>query len=138
MTDRLPSIVGVAILGHAGLILSIVADFFRRSSEGGWFLIFSVGGSAALIFGGFLFIRHPGYFFFCDNFNFLNQSSASLGWCAVAWILVIGIPVLWLILIGEMQGEGSFGLGARLISGYIIFAWVAVTTILWPMLFARH
>ena len=138
MTDRLKNNVILAFLGHAGLILSIVADFFRRNSQGGWFFILSVGGAVALMLGGLLFIKHPNYFFFCEDYDFVSRPRPSLGWRVVAWILVIGAPIFWIILISEMQREGPIGLGARLIGGYIFFAWVAVTIILWPILFVKH
>lgn len=138
MTDRSPRSVVLALVGHVGLVLAIVADFYRRSSEGGLAMLLSVVGLAALVVGGILFVRHPRLFFFGAEGNTTDSRSPSLILRMLAWAFVVGVPVLWLIAIDRLQSSIPSGLGMRLVGSYMFFAWVATAIILSSNLFVRR
>lgn len=138
MTDCSRRSVVLALVGHVGLILAIVADFYRRSSEGGLAMLLSVVGLAALVAGGILFVRNPRLFFFGAEGSTTDSRSPSMILRMLAWAFVIGVPVLWIIAIDWLQTSIPSGLGVRLVGSYMFFAWVAIAIILSSNLFARQ
>jgi len=128
----------LALVGHLGLVLAIVTDFYRRNSEGGFALLLAVAGMAALIVAGVLFVRHPRLFFFRAEDDTTRSISPSWILRVFVWGFVIGGPVLWLIGIEHLQSSVSSGLGIRLVGSYMFFAWIAAAIILSPNLFGRR
>lgn len=138
VTDRSPRAVLLPLLGHVGLVLAIVADFYRRSSEGGLSMLLSVAGLAALVIGGVLFVRHPRSFFFGAENNATQASRPNLILRLLAWVFVVGVPVLWLIAIDKLPSVIPSGLGVRLVGSYVFFAWIAAAIIVSPYLFGQR
>jgi hypothetical protein len=138
VTDRSRRSVVLALIGHVGLILAIVADFYRRSSEGGLATLLSVVGLAALVAGGILFVRNPRLFFFGTEGNATDSRSSSMILRMLAWAFVVGVPVLWIIAIDWLKTSIPSGLGVRLVGSYMFFAWVAMAIILSSTLFMRQ
>lgn len=140
VTEQRPRPVVLPLLGHLGLVLAIIADFYRRSSDGGWSMLLSAVSLVALLVAGILFVRHPRSFFF-----FGSNGSASLGGRPnpitrlLAWVLVVATPVLWLIVIDRLSSVIPSGLAMRFVAAYVFFAWIAAAIIASPYLFGhRH
>jgi len=138
VTDRSPHAFLLPLLGHVGLVLAIVADFYRRSSEGGLSVLLSAVCLAALVVGGVLFVRHPRSFFFASDSDVRQARQPSPILRLLAWALVLGAPVLWLIAIDKLSGVIASGLGMRLVGAYVFFAWIAAAIIVSPYLFGRR
>lgn len=137
MNDKSPSNRILACWGHICLVFAIVADSYRRNSEGVWPILLSFAGLIALVFGGAIFVGRPRLFFFLSEGGVEGRLSLNGVSRIVAWVVMIIIPVIWLISIIELQSRDSFGLGGRLVESYIFFAWMAVMGILSPVFFAR-
>ena len=127
----------LACWGHIFLVFAIIADSYRRNSEGVWPILLSFAGLVALVFGGAIFVGRPRLFFFLSEGGVGGRLSLNGVSRIVALVVMIVILVLWLISIVELQSRGSFGLGGRLVASYIFFAWMAVMGILSSVLFAR-
>lgn len=137
MTERPPRAVLLPLIGHLGLVLAIVADFYRRSSEGALSVLLSVVCLVALVVGGILFVRHPRSFFFGSDSERQQPRQFSLIGRSLAWVFVVGAPVLWLLAINRLPSVIPSGLGVRLVGAYVFFAWIAAAIIVSPYLF-RH
>jgi len=138
VTDRPTRAVLLPLLGHLGLVLAIVADFYRRSSEGGLSVLLSSACLVALMVGGILFVRHPRLFFFGSDREGQQARQPSLILRSLAWVFVVGAPVLWLIAIDKLPSVIPSGLGVRLVGAYVLFAWIAATIIVSPYLFGHR
>lgn len=138
MTDRPPRAVLLPLLGHLGLVLAIVADFYRRSSEGGLSVLLSAVCLVALVFGGILFVRHPRSFFFGSDSEGQQARQPNLIVRSLAWVFVVGAPVLWLVAIDKLPSVIPSGLGVRLVGAYVFFAWIAAAIIVSPYLFGHR
>jgi len=136
--DRPSRAVLLPLLGHLGLVLAIVADFYRRSSGGGLSVLLSAVCLVALVVGGILFIRHPRSFFFGSNSEGRPRRQPSLILRLLAWVLVVSAPVLWLIAIDKLPSIIPSGLGVRLVGAYVFFAWIAAAIIVSPYLFGHR
>lgn len=137
VNNSLRSRVIVALAGHFGLILSIVADYYRRTSGDGLPILFSAISLVGLVVGAFLFIRNPYAFFLAKEGAARAASSSNLGLTMIAWLVVLGVPILWLFAIMEWTGLISSALTTRFVGAYSFFAWIAAAIILWPCLFGR-
>lgn len=137
MTDRSPRSIVLGLMGHVGLVLAIVADFYRRSNDGSLALLLSGVGMVALIAGAILLVRHPRLFFLGAEENGMHSRSLRLIARMFAWVFVVGVPVLWLIAMTRLQSGSPLGLGIRAIGRYVFFAWIAGALILSPKLFGK-
>lgn len=138
MTDRPLRAVLLPLLGHLGLVLAIVADFYRRSSEGGLSVLLSAVCLVALVVGGILFVRRPRSFFFCPDNEGQQARQPNLIVRSLAWVFVVGSPVLWLVAIDKLASGIPSRLGVRLVASYVFFAWIAAAIIVSPCLFGSR
>lgn len=138
MIDRtLPSIMP-SLLGHLGLVLAVVADFYRRSSTGGsWAFLLSLVCFVLLILAGIFFVRHPRAFFFQPDLSTGNQHKRPNTIARLSsWAFVIITPVLWLLMVIELPNIIPSEIVMRLVGAYAFFAWIAATIIVSPNLFS--
>jgi hypothetical protein len=136
--ERLSRAVALPLLGHLGLVLAIVADYYRRASEGGLSMLLSAVGLVALLIGGVIFVRYPRLFFFRsdDVAKLGHQPNGVIR--LFAWALVVITPVLWFIAIDKLPNVIPSELVMRLVAAYVFFAWVAGAIIVSPYLFGRR
>ena len=138
MNDRSSHDTVLAFIGHLALVLAIIADNYRRSSEG-WISVALSATSLFLLMGGaFFFVRHPRLFFFVSD-----KKSAAVGKLSqtvrlLTWLLVIVPPVLWIIAIVKIQELTPMVLGIRFAGSYVFFAWIFASIVVWPILFGRR
>lgn len=135
VNDRAPR-VATTLLAHGCLLAVIVADFFRRSSEGAPMVMLSGFCVIALLIGGLHFVANPYAFFFMKPRAGASQP-ASLGKRLLAWPVVVVTPVLWLLAVQWMPDMIRSELLLRLVMSYLFFAWIAAAVLLSPYLF-RH
>ncbi|MCE4540729.1 hypothetical protein LXT12_26210 [Pelomonas sp. P7] len=138
MNNSLRSRAVVAFAGHFGLVLSIVTDHYRRTSGEGQPILLSAISFIGLAVGAFLFVRNPHAFFMVKEYKAEVASYSNLGLRMTAWLVVVGVPVLWLFAIMELASLISSALTIRFLGAYSFFAWVVASIILWPYLFGRQ
>lgn len=131
-------LVNLALLGHAALVASIVADFFRRSTEGLLSAVLYATCFVALMIGGVVFIRRPRLFFFCSENTAQQTRVPAMGLRLLSWIGVVGTPILWLVIFSQLSSSTSSGLLLRLAGAYTFFAWIALAIVLSPHLFGAR
>jgi hypothetical protein len=117
-----------SLLGHFGLVLAIIADFYRRSSEGGWSIFLGFSAFVLLLTTGIFFIRHPRSFFFKSDVNGAEPAPSMIDRLS-AWALVVVTPVLFLMASDKLPGTIDLELGRRLFGAYIFFRGLG-----WPLL----
>lgn len=132
------SLILAALTGHFCLVVSIVADYFRRNSDGVSALSLGAIGVVALVAGAIIFVRQPRLFFLRDEENGLSDASPGPAKRIVAWVLVVAPPVLWLVAIDRLSDIILHELPRRLVGSYLFFAWLAIAIILSPHLFGRR
>ena len=135
MNDRAPR-VATTLVAHGCLLAVIVADFFRRSSEGAPMVMLSGFCVIALLIAGLHFVANPHEFFFMRS-RIVAYQPASLGKRLLAWPVVVVVPVLWLLAAQWIPDVIRSELLLRLVMSYLFFAWIAAAVLLWPYLF-RH
>jgi len=138
VTDRLPRTVVLPLIGHLGLVLAIIADFYRRSTGGGISMLLAAVCLVALLVGGILFVRHPRLFFFGLEPSTQPPGRPKTALRVLAWALVVATPVLWLIAVDQLPSLIPSEWVMRLVAAYVFFAWVATAIIVSPHLFSRH
>ena len=137
MIERLQGSLALPVMGHLGLVLTIVTDFYRRSSDGWVSVAFGVLGLFAFALAGILFVRHPRMFFFGRTTNAQPVGKPGVFLRGCSWALVIGVPVLWLVAVDALRGALPLGLAGRFVGAYVFFAWIAAAIVVSPYLFWR-
>jgi len=128
--------VAKTLLAHGCLLGLIVADFFRRSSEGAPMVMLSGFCVILTLIGGLLFVANPHAFFFLKPRAGASEP-AFLGKRLLAWMVMVVAPVLWLLAAQWMPDLIRSELLLRLVMSYLFFAWIAAAVMLSPYLFRQ-
>jgi drug/metabolite transporter (DMT)-like permease len=98
-------------------------------------LVLAVLGLFAFALAVVYFARNPQAFFFMPQRDEQRESKNSTGLTVLAWVLVVGLPVAWLVLGAEFSAASTPSLGSRFAFAYAAFAWAAATVALYRHLY---
>lgn len=128
----------ISVFAHTALIAALLADYTRRHSDGALTMVWSAIALLGLFVGGLMFALRPRAFFFMRERDSSSLTSQPAWLPPLAWLIVVGCPIGWLLAVLMLSETSLPELGVRIVASYLLFAWIAASIILAPALWSRR
>ena len=138
VNSLLSSKTALSFIGHCGLIASAIAGHFRRNTSETSSTFFMLLGGVCLVASLGLFILRPRLFFFSKSDESITTLNTNWIIKSLTWCFVVVTPVGLLLLTIFLQDTVQPDIARRLLSSYLLYAWVAASIIISPYLFAKR